>query len=289
MSIIAVVSGAYCSGDGISKRVADRLGYAWEGEAFIQKAARKFDTTATKLARAMTGDRALLNVLTREYEKSVVYLKVAMAEMLARDDIVYHGPATHLIPSAIGHILKVGIIADDDYRIRQAIGCGIDAKEAEKIIRKNDAEIAAWIHQQWSSPPWDPSLFDIKIPLPSISLDEAVELICRGVSSDALGPTPRSKEVVEDLQLAAQINLALLERGCFHCKVKSAAGKVIIEMTKKPALPGALGRTLDALRFENLEDEARQIYRDIKRVKALEVLPLGRYPKTLLVDDEQAL
>jgi two-component system, OmpR family, response regulator CpxR len=277
MPIIAVVSGAFCSGGRISKQVADRLGYKWKREAFIHEAARKFDATATKLARTMTGDRTLLNTLTREYEKGVAYLKATMAGMLAGDDIVRQGPAAYLIPSTVNHVLKVGITADDDYRIRQAMGCGFDAKEAEKSIRKNDEGLAAWVHQQWSLPPWDPSLFHINIRLPSISLDEAVELICSRVSSDALEKTHRSKEAVEDLQLTAQIHLALLERGCFHCEVKSAAGKVIIEMTKKPAPPGALGRTLDALRFENLEDAARQIYRDIKGVKALEVRPLRRH------------
>ncbi len=288
MSIIAVVSGLYCSGDAISKQVSDRLGYTLESESFIQEAAREFDTTPTKLTRAMTGDRALFNVVTREYEKSVAYLKAAMAEMLARDDIVYHGPATYLIPPMIDHVLKVGIIADDAYRIRQAAESGVDAKEAEKRIRNNDEELAAWTDQQWSRTPWDPFLFDVKIPLPSMALDEAVDLICNSVSSEALEATARSVMTVEDLQLAARIHLALLERGYFHCNVKASAGKVAVEMTRKPAPPGALGRTVDALRLENLEDEARQICKDMKGVKTLEIRPSGRYPKTLLVDDEQA-
>ena len=114
MSIVAVVSGAFCSGGEISKQVAKRLGYKWEREPFIHESARKFDATAAKLARTMTGDRTLLNALTREYEKDVAYLKTTMAEMLAGDDIVRQGPATHLIPSTVSHVLKVGIIADDE-------------------------------------------------------------------------------------------------------------------------------------------------------------------------------
>ena len=288
MSIIAVVSGIYCSGEEIAKQVADRLAYALVGEELIETAAQKFDTSPDKLARAMTGDRSFFNVVTHEYEKSIVYLKAALAELIARDSLVYHGPATHLIPPTISHVLRVGIVADQAYRIRQATERdGLDAETAEDVIRKHDAELAAWTRQLQSRQPWDRALFDLKIPLPSTSVTAAVDLICAGITQDALMPTEHSVQATLDFLLATRVNLALLDGGHHHCDVKANAGKVTIEMTRKAAPPGALGRTVDALRLENLEDDAREICKGIDGIQALEVMPARRASKTLLVDDEQ--
>ena len=288
MSIIAVASGIYCSGEEIAQRVADRLAYALVGEELIDTAAQKFGTAADKLARAMTGDRSLFNVVTHEHEKSIVFLKAALAELLARDSLVYHGPATYLIPPAISHVLRVGVVAEQGYRIRQAAERdGLDPKTAEDVIHRRDAELAAWTRQQQARQPWDRVLFDLKIPLPSTSVTAAIDLICDSIAKDALMPTERSVQATLDFLLATQVNLALLDRGYHHCNVKANAGHVTIEITRKAAPPGALGRTMDALRLENLEDEARELCKRIDGIQAVEVMPARRGAKTLLVDDEQ--
>ena len=98
MSIVAIVSNLHRVGEEIAAGVAERLEYTPISELLMEVAAKQYNTTVKKLNRALAGDRSLFNALTHDYEKSVVYIKAAMADLLAKDELVYHGPATYLIP-----------------------------------------------------------------------------------------------------------------------------------------------------------------------------------------------
>ncbi len=291
MSIIAVFSGAYCSAEEIVQQVADRLGYTMVSQALIEKAAHKFGTEAEKLARAMTGSRGFFNALTHEWEKSLIFTKSALAEMLGTDEQIYHGPATHLIPSTISHVLRVGVVAEPDYRVARAMAKdNIDAGEASERIKRNNEELDQWSQQILSSDPWDPLHYDIVIPLPSTSVAQAVELISENVTKPALKPSDRSIQAVLDFQLATDLNVTLLGRGHYNCDVTANSGRVSVVVNQGGPSPGKLARTVKALRYENLEEEIQKICSKVELIKEVEVRPgvgYGRASRTLLVDDER--
>jgi two-component system response regulator CpxR len=287
MSIIAMVSGVFCSGEEIATRVAERLGYRLVGDGLLETAAKQFGTSEKKLARAMAGDRSLFNSVTHEYEKSVIYLKAASAELLTKDELVYHGPAAYLMPQSIGHVLRVGVQAGLEYRIERAAEEGLDVKAAERFIHKRDEELAAWTQELKARTTWDSAQFDIKIPLPETEVDAAVDLVCAAITKTALMPTDRSIQAALDFLLATQVNLALLQRGHVHCDVSSNRGRIVVEAKQKSVPAGALGRTVGSLRLEKLEDDAQKIGAENKAVRSIEVLPIRKQTRTLLVDDEQ--
>ena len=109
MSLIAVFSGDHSSAEEIVQQVADRLSYKIVARELLEEAAREFNVAEDKLARALTGSRGFFNALTREWEKSLIYTRAALAQLLRTDEQIYHGPATHLIPAAISHVLRVGV------------------------------------------------------------------------------------------------------------------------------------------------------------------------------------
>jgi CheY-like chemotaxis protein len=292
MSVIAVVSGIYCSSEEIIQRVADRLGYSVVGDELLERAAREHDTTVEKLARALTGARALFNAITREWEKSLIYVKAALAGMLQTDDQIFVGPATHLIADDISHVLRVALVADHDYRLVQAREQDdLDADEAWRRIRKSDEELAQWTRQVRNTSPWDPTLYDIKLPLPSTSPGEAVEIICSNITKPALRPTDASIQAVLDFQLATRINLELLEKKLHSCDVQVTEGTVSVVIHQRATQPGKPGSSKQALRYENVEQEVREALAGTEGVDRVEVRPgigwYGRPSRTLLVDDER--
>ncbi|MBW2525401.1 MAG: response regulator [Deltaproteobacteria bacterium] len=291
MSIVAVFSGAYCSAEAIAQKVADQLDYAVFGDELLQEAARKLGASDKMLARSMTGARAFLNMFTRDREKGLIYVRAALAEMLAKDDLVYLGPATHLIPKEISHVLRVGIVADDDYRVSLAKQTdGLDAEEAAEHIAEVDKARAEWTREIIGTIPSDPALYDIKIPLPTKDVDEAAALICESIRQDALRPTDKSVGAALDFRLAARLNLAILERGYYYCDVSSRDGSVTVIVQKDADPRGKLGRTMASLRFERLEEEIQEICSTMDEVRELEVRPgpgLRASSKVLLVDDEE--
>jgi two-component system response regulator CpxR len=291
MSIVAVFSGAYCSAETIARKVAERLDYAFFGDELLREAARKLGASDKMLSRSMTGARAFLNMFTRDREKGLIYVRAALAEMIAQDDLVYLGPATHLIPKAITHVLRVGIVADDDFRLARAQETdGLSAAEARERMAEADRERAEWTREIIATSPRDPALYDLKIPFPAKSSDEAVELICEGIRQDPLRPTDRSIGAALDFRLAARLNLAILERGYYYCDVAAKDGSVTVVINKKMDTRGKLTRTMAALRLERLEEEIGEICSSMDDVRQLEVRPGAGFrdtSKVLLVDDEE--
>jgi len=287
MSSIAIVSGVFCSGQEVARKVAERLEYRLVGEDLLEETAKNYDTSVKKLARALAGDRTLFNRVTHDYEKSVIYIKAVLAEWLTQDDLVCHGPAAQLIPRTIDHVLKVVLVAEQDYRLERAQQAGLDAGDASGQIKESDAGLAAWTREQYGTGPWDSALYDIKVPLPDTSVEGAVDLIVSNLAKDALRPTDRSIRAVLDFQLAARVHLALLEDGLYNAQVSVSQGKVTVALLSQSTPSGRLGRTVQALRQDSQEDQAKKICRGIEGVKAVDVSLGRRPPRTLLVDDEQ--
>ncbi|MCK7577488.1 MAG: cytidylate kinase family protein [Chromatiales bacterium] len=90
---------------------------------------------------------SVFNSFTHEKERSIAYLKLALAEMLPADNLIVSGHVSHLIPKKISHALRVCLIADLKFRSTAAARRAghVEAKEAVKLIRKQDEDAALWV------------------------------------------------------------------------------------------------------------------------------------------------
>jgi len=270
--------------------VAERLGYTVVSEDLLEEAAKRFGAPASKLAHAMTGSQSFFNALTHDWEKSLVYLRATLAEILRADNQIYHGPAVPLIPMNITHILRVGIIASPEYRMERAREAGVTAEDAASRIRENNENLSRWTQNLFSSGPWDSSLFDLKISLPETSVSDAVEMICESVNKEVLKPTEASLQAFLDFQLASRVSLRLMENSQYSCTVTADRGKVIVVVNQKRVPSGALPRALHLLKYERAEEAVKNVLSTIDGIEKFEVRPGMGYRKAsriLLVDDER--
>ena len=290
MTIIAIIGEERGPGVEIAREVANRLGCKYLGDDFLQETAVTYGTTVARLSRAM-GQRSFLDRVTYEGGKSIVYIKAALARLLSEDNLVFHGLAMHLIPSRISHVLKVGIASEPDARAQRIVGkAGIDPDQAAREIAKADADIATWIKQLFGVGRWDASLYDIKIPVPETSLDDAVQLICDNSAKEALLPTEKSVQALRDFLLSTQVNLLLAESGYEYCEVTAEGDKVTVEIDKKQMSGGPFIRAISALRYDQAVKEVKRICLDYKGVSNVKTIPGPGYKKpsrALLVDDEE--
>ncbi len=290
MSIIAIFSGIHSGGEEIARQLANQLNYTFVGEDLLEEVTHTHGTSMEKLAQAMSKP-AFFNRFTREREKSAVYIKAVLAQRLAEDNLVYHGPATHFIPSDIGHVLKVGIVAESEFRVKRARDrMGLESAQAVQQIEKADADVAAWIEQLFSRSPFDALLYDIKIPVPDTSFADAVALISENIAKNALRPTDQSVHAVLDFILATRVNLALLESRYYYCDVKAVGEKLEVSINRKPSSSGAFPRAIQMLRYELAEKKVREIclgFEGVNEVETLRGFGYRRPSRALLVDDEE--
>jgi len=289
VAIITIYSGTYCRAGETAAKIAENLGYRIYDNQIIEEAAKRFDSSSDKFLKSIMGHGAILNRFTRDREKNVARLRLILAEYIAKNDCIIQGHAGLLAPRTIPHILKVCIIANFDYRVKNAMEeKSASQKEAEKIIHQDDRENIDWTGYLFGKPPYDASLYDIVIPMHSHSVEEAAETICKYAASDQLKTSERSQAAAEGAILSAKINLAIVEAG-HDVEVSFESGTAFITIDK------------EVLRMKQLESELKTIASKFEGVQNVEIR-LGQHfrtssmnpwsnieipPKILLVDDEK--
>lgn len=291
MSVITLFSGSYCLGDQLVAMLQQQVQYSVITDAdIVAKAAGMSAISQKKIENILINKPSIFNNITHEKERSLAWLKLAMAEtLLAADNTLIFGLTGHLVPDEITHVLRVCLIADMNYRVLQAGKENqMGEKEASSQIHKQDKEKAAWTDTLFSQPdPWSASLYDLVIPVDKTSLEEAVSLMVENLRSEVIQPTTASKKAEHDFLLAAQVEVELSKEGHF-VSVSARDGAVTLTIHQ------------NVLLLSRLEEELKSIAGAVDGVKSIETrLGKGfhktdiyrRYdfetPKLLLVDDER--
>ncbi len=293
MSVIALFSGSYCHADEVVRKLTELLAYQLRNDAaLVDEAARLFQADPARLMRAMTAKASVFDKFTHEKTRSLATVKVALAETLKQDRLVVHGYAAHLIPKDISHVLKICLIADMKYRVRQAMDAdGVSEREAQKRILREDESRVLWVeHLFHQKDPWAPQLYDMVIPMDKTTVDGAVDLIRQNIDKDILRVTPRSQAAVEDFILASRVELKLAGAG-HNVQVSARSGAVLITINKQVLMLSALESELKRIAgavpgVSSVETKVGPGYykTDIYRKYDFD-LPLPS--KVLLVDDER--
>jgi two-component system response regulator CpxR len=290
MPVVAIFSGVFSAAEAVVQEVARRLDFPVVAEEMLEQTAKEYGISVAHLARVLVGNPSFWDHLTHAEDKILIYTRLALARVLQQDDLVYHGPGIHLIPREIRHVLRVCLVADRDFRVEQAVQQqGLSPRKARKLIDQSDAGLTHWTQKLLNQGPWQASLYDIKLPLHTTPVSEAVELICENARADALKPTRASLEAAVDFLLAARVNVKLLENGHHYCDVTASDGEVTLTINKS------------ILRVDPLAHELQQLVQQLEGVKAVHTQVGPQYnqpdiyrrcdfqmsPKALLVDDEQ--
>jgi cytidylate kinase len=263
MSIITISRGSYSHGKEIAEQVAAKLNYSCIGREALLDASEKFNISEIKLFKAIHDAPSILERFTYGKEKFVSYIQAAFLEKAQKDNIVYHGMAGHFFLQGISHVLKVRIISDFEDRVaHEAEKENISREEAYRLLKKEDDARVKWSYSLYGIDTRDSSLYDLVIHIKTITIEDAVDIICDTVSRKQFHTTPESQKTLNDLALAASVKAALVNLAP-DAKVVCQAGKV--EVSLKSHQGGE----------DHLTLEIEKITKSIQGVKeiTLEVLP----------------
>ncbi|HSW52242.1 MAG TPA: response regulator [Sulfuricaulis sp.] len=291
MPNISVFSGAFCRGDSVVQAVSEKIALKLVTENdLLQHAAGLSGMGTEKLEKAFSSRTSIFNQFNHEKERSLAFLKLALAELLSKQRLLVSGRLGHLIPARITHTLRVCLIADIKFRIGVAAGeQGLSEEAALKVIAKSDEDCAGWVrHLRAVDDPWSPALYDMIIPMDKTRVDGAAILIEEHVAKDALQPTDASIQAVQDFLLAARTEVALSMEG-HDVDVSAAMGVVTLTINKH------------VLALQRLENELKSIAGKVPGVTAVTTEVGKGYhqadiyrkydfevpSKVLLVDDER--
>ena len=290
MSVITVFNALYCNEELIVPQLVAKTGYRLVNDSEIVALAGKLSGIAPdRISRAFSSKTSLFNPFTHEKERSVAYLRLAVAEILAEGNMVVAGFCCHLVPASISHILRICLIAEMTYRLQLAQSLPSAEKDALKAIHKNDEDKAAWILQLLGkTDPWDPALYDIVIPTDKIGADESVHLIVRNLNTDVLAPTEASLAALADFHLQARVQVALALEG-HEVSVSAKDGAVTLTIEKNVLMLSRLEQELKeiVIKIEGVKAVATEVGQNFHQADIYRKIDFQAPSRVLLVDDER--
>jgi cytidylate kinase len=213
MCIITISRGSYSRGKEVAEKLAQALGYQCLSRDILLEASERYNIPEIKLIRAIHDAPSILERFTYSKEAYVAYIRAALLRQAQKDNLVYHGLAGHFLLQARPHVLKVRIIAGLEDRVQEEMKReNISAKEARRILLKDDEERRKWSKNLYGIDTWDPSLYDLVIDIKCISVDAAVDLIKCTLQGPCFQSTPETQKLVDEMSLAAQEEAAKLSR-----------------------------------------------------------------------------
>jgi cytidylate kinase len=292
MSAIAIFSGTFCQKGQIIQKVIDKTGFnLLTDQDLIEQASGISGISEKKVSRALTDKVSVFNAFTHEKEQTLAYLKLALAKTLSeKDNIIIEGFVGLLVPQDVSHVLRICLIADMKYRLSQASQeQKLNEKDALALIHKEDTLRSYWVNSLYKiRDPWNPSLYDMVIPIDKTPLDDIVTMINENLKSEVIMATEASNKAAADFQLGANVEVLLAKEGHI-AEVSARDGAITLTINKNVLM---LGR---------LEEELKKIVGQVSGVKTVDTrIGKGFYQadiyrkydfempsKVLLVDDER--
>ncbi len=291
MSVITVFSGSFCNEEKVLSALAGRTGYRQVNDAdLVAEANRLSGIPAPKIERAFSARTSVFNIFTHDRERSMAYLRLALAQVLAQDDLVISGFAGQLIPRDISHVLRTCLIADLKSRVAQAVDVlKVTEPEAVKLIQSQEADRAMWVKALFDkTDPWAADLYDMVLPTDKMQAAEIAAAIADSAASAVLRTTPRSQKAVEDFQLTAQVEVVLVQEG-HQVGVTAKDGVVTLTINKHVLMLGRLENELKSIaaRVAGVKDVTTKVGPGFYQADIYRRQDFKMPSKILLVDDER--
>ncbi|WP_024334404.1 response regulator [Desulfotignum balticum] len=289
MPVITIFSGVFCKKKPVLEKITEKIKYdIVTDNEIISEAAGISGMPENKIKTAFSSKVSVFNKFTHEKERATAWIKLALARMLSKDNLIVEGLSSQLIPKEITHVLRICIIADMKFRTMAAKEAGKSEKEAVSLIHSSDKDRSSWVYDILNTKdPWDPSLYDMVIPTDKMDLEEATALIESHLSSEVIKATEQSKKAAKDFILTSEVEVALAKEG-HSVGVNAKDGAVTLSINNH------------VLMLSRLEDELKAIVEKVPGVSSVETKVGKKYhqadiyrkydfetPKVLLVDDER--
>jgi len=290
MSIITVFTGKYCNEELAIKEILEKTGYKYLTDSDIAaKAARLSDLPESKILKAFSAKVSVFNQFTHEKERSIAYLKLAVAETLTEDNLLINGFTSLLIPAGIAHVLKVCLISDMKYRLSIAGSSGMSENEALKMLHRSDEDRMSWSRSILEKDdPWDVSIYDMVMPTDKINSKEIADLVKNTLEKDILKASAAGEKAIHDFVLAARVETELIKAGHFII-AEANDGAVTLTINKNVLMLKRLEEELQslAIKIPGVQSVATKVGKKFYQPDIVRRYDLEMPSKLLLVDDER--
>ena len=287
MSVISLVAATFCHENEVAA-ACERGGFtAVSYREIVAKAAKSSGISEGKFGNTLAGKAGIFNRFTHERERIIAHLRLALAEVLAQDQLLLTGSSVFLIPERISHVLRVCLVAENRWRLAEAERHG--EKHAAAAMQESDRQLADWLDSLGlGKDPWSQSLYDVVVPMDKTSPEDAAKLILQKASSVAVARTEATLSALADFRVAARVEARLAQEG-HNVSVDAYHGAVTLTINKNVLMLSRLEEELRAIaeKLDGVKSVATKVGKNFHQADIYRKYDFEMPSKVLLVDDER--
>jgi len=210
MAVITVSRGSFSGGKRMAECLANLLGYRCiDRDRIVEQVAAR-GVSASELLNALLKPPGLLERFSHKRYTYLALMQAALADEVRAGNAVYHGNAGHLLLPGGGPILRVRIIAPEEFRIALASEqLGIGRHEAAARIRRYDEERRKWTQYLYGVDWSDPALYDLIFNLERVGIEQACSVIANMARSRCFEFTACCQAWMDSVALASRVKANL--------------------------------------------------------------------------------
>ncbi len=289
MPIVTISRGTLSGGARLAESLGSRLGLKVISREVVVEAAKTYGVSEEDIRKSLETPPGFWDTFARRRQQYILAVQATLAEMVAQDNVVYHGIAGQLLLRELPNVLRIRLIAPLEQRIRNAMmQHNISREEAVRLIRKADEDRAAWCRKVYDVDVTDPSLYDLVLNLGTMSLETATEMVADLLGRKEYRATPETQHRLKDFALVTRVRAELALRSDFP----EAAGHVTVNegvvyldlpaslQSRRGSLAQFLARIPGVERIEGLGGEQGAVAEEARRWKTAAdlMVPIEGYP-----------
>ncbi|UCG51716.1 MAG: cytidylate kinase-like family protein [Candidatus Latescibacterota bacterium] len=236
MQVICISRGTLTGGKVLAERLAGALGYPCLSREDLIEAAVKEGIHVGKIEMAMVKGRGFSDRLVLEREHYLAFTRAYLCEQALKGQLVYHGRTGHLLLPGVDNVLRVRVVADQEYRLKAAMqALGLEREKARRYVEEVDEDRRQWVHTMYGVSCDDVSQYDLIVSLQQFSVENAAAGLTAIAQLPDFQMTPASRQAVEDLRLGAKARVFLArDDRTYRASFKVSASDGVITVTYLP-------------------------------------------------------
>jgi cytidylate kinase len=216
MTIIAISRCTLAGATLLAEQVASELQIPCISREIIVEAAREGGISEDMLTEQMDAPpSSMFTSYSKEREIYLWYIRSALCQHALEGSFVYHGYGGHVLLADISSLLRVGVVAPMEYRIKAVMTSqNVDAEAAEKHIHHVDKWRAKWVRHLYGVDLRDPAIYDLVVNLEKLDVAEASHLVAQMATNlPRFTHTEETQQEIANAALVSRVSAALAKGG----------------------------------------------------------------------------
>lgn len=208
--IVCISRGSLSRGKELAELLAHKLDYAVLSREDLIEAAIAEGIHVGKLETSMMNPRTFNERLARERDHYLAFSTAYLCDRLAEGPLVYHGRTGHLLLRNVGHVMRVRVVADEEYRTGATMrSLGIDRESARRYLSAVEEDRRNWVRSMYGVSWEDAVQYDVIVNVERMAVENTASALVSMAQLPDFRMTPASQRAMGDLHLAARVRLRL--------------------------------------------------------------------------------